>query len=168
MKCPSCGSQNISGSDECGSCGGDLSALDGVIPKSKIERVLMSDPIASVHPKKPIVIGKETTVQEAVTKMNEAKVGCLLVGDDKNMEGILTERDIVLKVLVLGADMEQTTVSSIMTSKAESLASEDSLAYAVNRMSVGGYRHIPILKDQAPVGIVSIRDVLKHLAKLFH
>ena len=54
-----------------------------------------------------------------------------------------------------------------MTERMDCLMSEDSLACALNRMAVGGFRHIPILKNGVPVSIISIRDVLKYLAKLF-
>jgi CBS domain-containing protein len=54
-----------------------------------------------------------------------------------------------------------------MTPSPETLTDEDSLAYAVNKMSVGGYRHIPLLRDGRAVGIISIRDVLGYLSRLF-
>jgi CBS domain-containing protein len=169
MKCPSCGFNNIAGTDECEECHEDLASIDGMAPKSKskMQRVLLSDPLSRLAPPKPLFVSSGGSVAEAVHAMNAAKVGSVLVGDAERLEGILTERDVVLKAVCLGKDMDQTSVASLMTPAPETLTDEDSLAYAVNRMSVGGYRHIPILRDGRAVGIISIRDVLGYLSKLF-
>lgn len=169
MKCPSCGHTNIAGVDECESCHEDLASLDGVVPKSKIEKVLMSDPLSRVIPQKPLIVTKATSVYDAVLKMNAAKVGCALVAESGNggLEGIVTERDVVLKAVGLGRNLREIQVGSLMTPAPETLSEDDTLAYAVNKMALGGYRHIPILRDDRPVGVISIRDVLRYLSKLF-
>lgn len=167
MKCPSCGSDNIAGTDECGSCHEDLASLDGASPRTKLQKVLMSDALSRLEPKKPIFVSKSATLQDAVATMNRAKIGCVLVGDENRLEGILSERDVVLKGVCAGKNLEETPVAALMTPDPETLTDDDSLAYAVNRMSVGGYRHVPILRDGRTVGILSIRDVLGYLSKLF-
>lgn len=167
MKCPSCGFNNIDGVDECESCSENLASIDGVVPKTKMEKVLMTDPLSRLNPRKPLFVSAQATVFEAVHAMNEGKVGCALVSDLGNLGGILTERDVVLKGACLNRNLEKTLVSEIMTPAPETLTDEDSLAYAVNRMSVGGYRHIPIFKGSQASGVISIRDVLKYLSKLF-
>jgi CBS domain-containing protein len=167
MKCPSCGFDNIAGADECGSCHEDLASLDGVVPRTKIEKVLMSDPIARLKPREAVFVPASASVWEAVGVMNRAKIGCVLVGSEGRAEGILTERDVVLKGVCQGKDLEKTPVSALMTPEPETLTDEDSLAYAVNKMSVGGYRHIPVEKGGRTAGIVSVRDVLGYLSKLF-
>lgn len=167
MKCPYCGHNNIKGNDECESCNENLASLDGVVPHTRMEKVLMSDRIDKLAPRSLLVIPTKTKVSEAVSQMNLAKVGCALVMDNQTIQGILTERDVVHKALAVRTDLDKTTVDAIMTPRVESLSADDSLAYAVNRMAVGGYRHIPILKNGKPTGIISIRDVLKYLARLF-
>ena len=167
MKCPYCGFNNIKGSDECESCGENLASLDGVIPRTKMEKVLMSDPISKLAPRTLLAVSTKTKISEAVSKMNASKVGCVLVLENTDIRGILTERDVLHKALATGKDLDKTTVDTIMTPRVESLSEDDSLAYAVNRMAVGGYRHIPILKNGKPTGIISIRDVLKYLGRLF-
>jgi CBS domain-containing protein len=166
MKCPSCGFNNIAGVDECEDCHEDLTSLDGA-PKSKMQRVLMSDPLARLAPHPPLFVSAKSTLSQAVKTMNAAKVGSVLVGEAEHLEGILTERDIALKAVCGGMDLEKTDVAALMTPAPETLTDEDSLAFAVNKMSVGGYRHIPILRDGRAVGIISIRDVLGYLSKLF-
>lgn len=167
MKCPSCGFNNMAGVDECEDCHEDLASLDGLVPRTKMQKVLMSDPLARLSPHTPLFISPKATLMDAVKNMNAAKVGSLLVGDADHLEGILTERDIALKAVCQGKDLEETDVASLMTPHPETLTDDDSLAYAVNRMSVGGYRHVPILRDGRAVGIISIRDVLTYLSRLF-
>lgn len=167
MICPSCGYKNIPGSDECESCHEDLASLDGVVPKTKMEKVLMEDPISRLQPRAPAMVRKGASVLEAVQKMNAGKMGCVLVTDNEGLTGILTERDVVFKLLDSGKDLSKVTVEKVMTVDPVSLSEEDTLAYAVNKMSVGGYRHIPITRDGKPVGIISVRDVLRYLSKLF-
>lgn len=167
MKCPSCGFNNIAGIDECEECHENLASIDGVVPHTKMEKVLMSDPLSRVIPKKPIFVRAGDSILEAVRAMNASKVGCALVGEAEQLEGILTERDVVLKGVCQDRDLETTPVGALMTPAPETLTDEDSLAYAVNKMSVRGYRHIPILKDGEAVGVISIRDVLRYLSKLF-
>ncbi len=167
MKCPSCGFNNMAGADECESCREDLASIDGVVPKTRMEKVLMSDPIARLEPKKPIFVSKDATILEVVRTMNHSKIGCVLVGDEDRLEGILSERDIVLKGVCLGKDLGKTPVASLMTADPETLTDEDSLAYAVNKMSVGGYRHIPVERNRRTSGVISVRDVLGYLSKLF-
>lgn len=167
MICPSCGYKNIPGSDECESCHEDLASLDGVVPKTKLEKVLMRDSISKLQPRPPVMVKKETSVLEAVQKMNAGKMGCLLVADQDELEGILTERDIVFKLLGREKDLSKVPVEQVMTPDPVALSEDDTLAYAVNRMAVGGYRHIPILRNGKPVGMISVRDVLRYLSKLF-
>jgi CBS domain-containing protein len=167
MICPYCGFKNIPGSDECESCHEDLASLDGVVPRTKIEKVLMGDRIAKLQPREPISVRKETSVLEAVQKMNAHKIGCVLVMGNDRLEGVLTEHDVLMKALGRERDLSKVPAASIMTPDPETLSEDDTLAYAVNRMSLGSYRHIPILRNGKPVGMVSVRDVLRYLSKLF-
>jgi len=167
VKCPSCGRSNIAGADECEACHEDLSSLDGASPKSKMQKVLLSDRISRLAPPSPLFVSASATAMKAVQIMNSAKIGSVLVGDENHLEGILTERDVTLKAVCLGQDLEKISVASLMTTNPETLTDEDSLAFAVNKMSVGGFRHIPILRGARVVGILSVRDVLKYLSRLF-
>jgi CBS domain-containing protein len=154
--------------DECESCHEDLASLDGVVPRTRIEKVLMSDRISRLAPREAVFVPASASVWDAVTIMNRSKTGCVLVGAvEGRLEGILTERDVVLKGVCQGKDLERTPVLDLMTPEPETLTEEDSLAYAVNKMSVGGYRHIPVEKGRRTAWIISVRDVLGYLSKLF-
>lgn len=167
MKCPYCGHQNISGTDECESCSENLSSLDGVVPQSRTEKILMEDPIRELKPRETSSVDLKMSVQEAVKKMNQDKVGCVLVTQKGEVVGILTERDVVFKVLAFKKTPSEIRVESVMTPNPVTLDENATLASALNQMSIGGYRHIPILREKKPISIISARDVLNYLARLF-
>ncbi|MBI4374006.1 MAG: CBS domain-containing protein [Deltaproteobacteria bacterium] len=167
MICPSCGRENMNGVDECEDCLQNLSSLDGLLPRTKITKVLMEDPIARMKPREGIWVSARAPVREAVQKMTENRVGCVFIGNQNQIEGLVTERDILFKVLGKDQKLFGDPVSSIMTPKPIILDESDSLAYALNRMSVAGFRHLPIHQEGRPLGIISVRDILRHLSKLF-
>jgi CBS domain-containing protein len=155
---------NLAGSDECQSCHQDLASLNNEAPKNKMAKSLMSDCLSLLKPKKPVTVSPDATVFDAITLMNETKIGCILVTQGSELKGILTERDILFRVLGKHSDLKKIVVSEVMTHDAETLSQDDSLAYAVNKMSVGGYRHIPVTTNGQLNGIISVRDVLRHLS----
>lgn len=167
MKCPFCGYANIAGSDECESCQADLRSLDGIsIPKTKFIRILMEDPLSKIGPKEAICVSEETSVLEAVRKMNEIKAGCVLIEDNRgNLSGIMTERDILFRTEGEVVGLSKVKVSQLMTPHVETLSEDASLAYALNKMSVRRVRHIPVMRKGKKPGILSARDLLKYLAK---
>ena len=168
MKCPNCGYNNIQGEDSCMSCQADLTALDGVVPKSKMERILMEDPLSKLKPKDAVSVPETTSILDAIKTMNEIKAGCVFVENNrKEMVGIVTERDVLLRAVGKFPDLAKGKVTQIMTARPASLDEDDSLAYALHEMSVNRYRHIPILRKEKKPGVITARDVLNYLAKLF-
>jgi CBS domain-containing protein len=93
--------------------------------------------------------------------MQEASVGCLVVEGEGAVRGILTERDCVLKLNQAGLD--GMTVEQIMTPDPVVLRPDDSLAVAINKMAVGGFRHIPLVENGHATGIVSARDLFRYI-----
>jgi CBS domain-containing protein len=66
------------------------------------------------------------------------------------------------------SDLTKTKVEEVMTSNPEALQPDDVLAYALNYMRVGGYRHVPVVDEQErPVGVVSVKNVVDYLADYF-
>jgi CBS domain-containing protein len=127
----------------------------------------MEDQIGTLIMHKPATILPTTTVRLAVATMLERNIGALLVVDDSGkLIGILSERDLLKKVAgvhVLYADMP---VRSFMTAKPVTLTSTDTLAFALHKMDGGGYRHIPVLDQDKPIGVISVRDMLRHITSL--
>lgn len=110
--------------------------------------------------KKLLVAAPETTVYDAARQMAEKNVGAVLVVKDKMLRGIFTERDALKRVIAKGLDFRTTPLSKVMTTDPRSLDPEESFGYALTLMHDNGYRHIPVVQDGVPIGIVSARNAL--------
>ena len=135
-------------------------------------KVLSSDalkiPINMIPVLPPIAVEQGSSVLAAAKLMQEEHVGCVLVVKKGKLEGIFTERDILMKIVATGKDLERTKVEAVMTPDPEVLEPDDILAYALNYMHLGGYRHVPVVDDrQHPVGIVSVKNIIDYLAGYF-
>jgi len=92
----------------------------------------------------------------------------VLVEKAGRLVGIFTERDVLTKVVGTTLDIDRKFVDAVMTPDPEALGPDDLVTYALNKMSVGGFRHIPLVDaDERPVGIVSMRNVVDFIAELF-
>lgn len=162
MICPSCGFENIQGTDECDNCGADLRIADLPQPSTGFETDLVSMPLAAVRHHAPLTIDPGAAVADAVRQMQGANVGCLLVEDASgSLKGILSERDLLLRLA--GTRLEGVSVADLMTSDPVVLRGDDSIAVAIHKMAVGGFRHIPLVTDGHATGIVSARDIFAHV-----
>jgi CBS domain-containing protein len=96
---------------------------------------------------------------DAARQMNERNVGAVLVLEGEHVAGILTERDILHAVA--NGPVEGELVSAWMTRGPETIEPDDSAAHAASMMIHGGFRHLPVCDGGRPVGIVSIRDLIR-------
>jgi CBS domain-containing protein len=166
MYCPHCFHLNLPGADQCTKCLFDLASVDRPAPQDKVDASLMTDPITVLHPKEPVCIRDSATLGEALARMIDRGVGALLVTDATGaLAGVLTERDFLARV-ASEPSFEHLPIAHFMTPEPESVAPSDTLAYAMRKMSVGGYRHMPVVEWGKPVGVFSVRDLLKHVSKL--
>jgi len=94
--------------------------------------------------------------------MHAAEADCVLVTEEGRLVGIFTDRDAVVKAA--GTRLDAFHVSDFMTSDPVVLRPDDPIAIAIHKMAVGGFRHIPIVDDGRPTGVVTARDVFDHLA----
>jgi CBS domain-containing protein len=123
------------------------------------------EPIRRLNPRSPLSVSPTAPLREAVWIMREHHVGCVLVVDHGRLVGILTERDLLLKVEDAALSKP---VAEFMTSEPETLHPDDPIVWALNRMSVGGYRHVPLVDgDGRPVGIVSVKDIVHYIVAFF-
>jgi CBS domain-containing protein len=167
MICPNCGYDNLPGSEECSSCQQDLTQLDRPIAQNRIERSLMEDPVSVLAPKKAVTVPVTATVREAVQAMLANRIGALLVvQDDGQLAGIFSERDLLVRVAGMPDPELDMPVRHFMTHNPETVTSHDTLAFALHKMDVGGYRHLPVIKDGKPVAVISVRDMLRHITRL--
>src|SRR4029450_8065999 len=121
----------------------EMSAFDE--PRRAAARVLDQDhirePIRLLGFRSPLGVSPDATLADAVRVMREHHVGCVLALEDGRLAGILTERDLLLKLE--DADLSR-PVRDLMTPDPEVLHPDDPIVYALHRMSVGGYRHVPL------------------------
>jgi CBS domain-containing protein len=135
----------------------------------ELRGALLSDTINTLAPSEPVCLSETTTVHDAVAQMLPARQpGVLIIAPDGRLTGIFTERDLLTRVVGENRDPRTTTLGAVMTRDPEALTAGDRVCYAVNRMSVAGYRTIPLVDAAGrPVGIVTVHDFIKWLAHLF-
>ena len=164
MICPDCGCDNIDGADECTNCQQDLTHLEEPTAGSVVERVIMEEAVRLLNPPKPICVASATPLGEVVRTLIDAKIGCVLVVDDQELVGIFTERDLLLKIAGSEKQYEEHPIREWMTPNPATVEGDDSIAFAIHKMDVGGYRHLPVMEGNVPVGVISVRDVIRCLA----
>ena len=130
--------------------------------------VQVNDPISTLGLKIPLMVEIGTSMKNALEILQGKEQNCVLVVKNKILTGILTERDILLKITGKGFDLDLVTVDEFMTENPEYLSPEDPLAYALNKMHIGGFRHVPIVNDlNEPVGLISIGNIISTIADYF-
>jgi CBS domain-containing protein len=167
MYCPACGHQkNMPGSDECANCKLPLTGGNEPALHDRVERSLMTEPVSVLGSHVPVTVPDDAEIGRAIRTMIERNVGAVLVtAADGRLAGILTERDFLSKVAgqpgftALG-------VREFMTANPETVTLTDTLAFAIGKMDAGGYRHLPIVDGIRPVGVISVRDILRHVTHL--
>ena len=118
-------------------------------------------PVKNLRLRKPVMIDMSQSVQEAITLMQLKQFGCVLVTRGDSLAGILTERDIMAKALGEQRDLDTIPVKEMMTPNPVTLQPDDSVAFVLNAMHVGGYRHVPIVDDRnRPLAVVSVKDII--------
>ncbi len=166
MKCPACGAENIQGEDTCQSCFESLMSIDGLAALDFRKKSVLEDPIKNLTMTPAVFVNQGMTVFDSVVKMNEGKAGCALVREGGQLIGIITERDILNRVMAKKKNPRQVKVADVMTKNPETLSEADSIAYALNVLSIRGYRHVPILTNGSVSGVLSVRDIVAYLAKI--
>jgi len=101
-----------------------------------------------------------TSVTDAARAMRDHKVGAILVVDAERLVGIFTERDGLYRVVAEQRDARRTTLAEVMTPNPQTVHPDDPFPRALHMMHVGGFRHVPVVEDGKPIGMVSARDAL--------
>jgi len=161
--CPDCGYENIDGADECEMCHQPLSALSKRAPASEVERSIVHDRVSRLEVRDPLLVRPDMPVGEVLRRMVEGRRGCAIVVEGTKLVGIFTERDALVKLNVDAARLAPRPVSEFMTRSVETLELDDRIAFALHKMDVGGYRHIPILSEGQVTGVISVRHILDYL-----
>ncbi len=169
VKCSSCGVENVLGSDSCEQCLHSLMQKGLPRPKDddRFQHALMTAPVGKLLTGKDLLVCKPTdTVLKVVKVLQTENKSCVLVYDKKHLVGIVSLRDLLRKIAGKYDDLSKIKIAIAMTPSPEFVRAEDPIAYAVNKMAMGGFRHIPVLdQDGAPYSIISIKDVLGYLSR---
>src|SRR5712691_651827 len=110
-----------------------------------------------------ISIEPTATLEIAVRTLAEHRIGALLVlGPDRRVAGILSERDIVRVLAERGADVLKQPLAQVMTRKVVTCSQSDTVGVLMERMTTGKFRHLPVVEQDQVIGVVSIGDVVKY------
>jgi CBS domain-containing protein len=121
----------------------------------------MERPVRSIiEDQKPITASADTTVAAAARLMKEHRIGALLVLQDGRLAGIFTERDALFRVIAEGRDPKKTRIAEVMTANPRTIAPDRPFGHALHLMHEGGFRHVPVVDNGRPLGVVSARDAL--------
>lgn len=166
MICPECHTDNIEGVDTCANCGQDLYSLDQPASKQTPSSgpEFISERLREIPAQSPVRVEATEPVGLAVRLMQNSDTDCVLVMMGTRLAGIITPWDILHKVAGPNEDLNAVTCGEIMTADPVFLRDDDDVAVAINKMSIGGFRHIPLLQGGTPTAVVSIRDLFRHIA----
>jgi CBS domain-containing protein len=133
---------------------------------------LLREPLTALPVQRAITLSPNATVTEAIRAMQRDHRGCVLVTDDgtskSKLTGIFTERDVLFRIVDRGRNPAALPIGEVMTPDPETLSVRSSVAYVLNKMSVGGFRHVPVVDDEhRPACVISVRDVVTFLVDAF-
>jgi len=164
IPCPYCSQDVIAGAELCDNCSQPLTDSHLPIPATLVERRLLADRLSIFKLRQPLCVSPTMPVREILRLLVDNRVGCVLIMQQGKLAGIFTERDVLLKIGERAQELGDRPVSEFMTSPVQTLPTSAKIAFAVHRMDLGGYRHLPLVDDQErPVGVVSVRDILDYL-----
>ena len=116
-----------------------------------------------------ITIQETQSLEDALRLLRDNRIGCLVVTNKNNViTGIFSERDCVLKVLEWSREEFSKPVSEYMTKDPIAQAPDSTIGFALQLMSQGGFRHLPIIDEQNhPIGLLSVKDVVDYMVEKF-
>lgn len=118
----------------------------------------MADTVRDVMTTNPSTLEASATVREAAELMAREDIGNVLVVENGEVQGIVTDRDIVVRVIAKGNDGDA-SIREACSTGLETLSPDDSAEDAVKKMEQANVRRLPVVEDGNPVGIVSIGDL---------
>ena len=100
--------------------------------------------------------------------MQTSHSSCILIINNNKITGIFTERDVITKVVAKNIDLESEKICNYMTKNPETLKSDDSIAFALNKMTNGGFRHVPIIHTKSKeIFVISMQDIINSIGDFY-
>jgi CBS domain-containing protein len=136
------------------------------------DATLLEAPAAVLQARRARILRREDSVTDAVRAMQKEHRGVVLITEDGTdatpVVGIFTERDVLFRVVDGGRNPAAIRLEHVMTTPPDCLGDDGSVADVLRLMSVGGFRHVPLVDGRGrPVGVVSVRDVVDLLVEAF-
>jgi CBS domain-containing protein len=132
---------------------------------------LLRESVRVLPARHPLLFAPHHTVTQAMRAMQKEHRGVVLVTEDGSAEtrviGIFSERDVLFRVVDRGRNPMTLALAEVMTRDPECVPIEASVAWVLNKMSVGGFRHVPVVDAGRPAFVVSVRDVVELLVDRF-
>lgn len=121
-----------------------------------MQRMIVPD---TVHNQFLVFAQETSTAGAAARLMAENKVSAVMIVDGGVLHGIFTEHDLAVKVVAAGLDPEKVMIGELMTRNPDTLRPDDTARSALEKMSRGGYRHLPVVEGTTVIGMVSVKDL---------
>jgi CBS domain-containing protein len=104
-------------------------------------------------------VSPQENVRAAAKMMRDRKIAAVVVMEADKLVGIITERDMTCRVIAAGLNPDTAVARDVMTANPDTLSPDDTASDALNMMRERNYRHLPVVKDDRVVGMVSVRDL---------
>jgi CBS domain-containing protein len=132
---------------------------------SGLECSVMEDTLGKLEQDVAVITSPDAAAMDVVNQMRSMRTGCALVVDGKQLAGIFTEHDVLTKLTGDGATQDGIRIRDLMSRQPDILNEKDSVAAALNKMSMGRYRHIPVVKNDGTYAVISIKSVLNYISR---
>jgi CBS domain-containing protein len=136
------------------------------LEEQQLGEAILGATIRELEPRPAAMVKETASIKQAIQVMLDRNLGAVLVEREGKAVGIFTERDILRRVIRTGIDLER-PVEEVMTPDPETLSLNDGIAFALNRMAVGGFRNIPIVDETGkPLTVLSQREVVGYIVSV--
>jgi CBS domain-containing protein len=134
-----------------------------------MDKGFLCQSLSVLEPRVPACVGEKTAVEDVLMLLRAKKMGCVVVTDEAGkVSGIFSERDFLLKIASEFSVLKGRPIEEFMTRDPITQPPDGTVAYALNLMSQGGFRHIPIVDaENMPLGIISVKDVVDYIVESF-
>ncbi len=106
-----------------------------------------------------ITVGSNETIKEACNLYRDKKIGCLLVFENSNVIGIVTERDIIERTICKDINPKSVPIKEIMTKNVKTVNADDRINYAVDILKQNNIKKLPVVENEELVGIITVTDI---------
>ena len=133
-----------------------------------LESALAKTALSEVVSQPPLTVTPSTTLADTIRLMQRERRACVLIMENDQLAGIFTERDILMKVAGQPLDLVHSPVSDVMTPDPFTLPADANVAFALSKMVLEGFRHIPLVDDDGrPTAVVSMRNLIEYLGEIY-